>query len=352
MRPRWLLLAAGVAIVALALVVLPRALRTSTPRVACDRVASTTGSDSNAGTEASPYRTAQQLVDSLSPGMTGCLRGGVYTYSEIRFRRAGTRTARITLTSYPGERATLRNGYIYVPNGSDFVTLSRLNVDVPVPATTQNTIQIMAADTVVEDSDITNNHSRQCLILGNNGGLGQSVRTIIRRNRIHDCGDPAHGNQEHAIYFENTVDARVHDNVFWGAAAYAIHLYPNAQHSLVEHNVIADNGRAVTFSGDGSKASNNNEVRFNLITDTTLDYGVTSWWGNPTGAIGAGNAAHHNCLIRNANGDFGGVGGYTHAANKQADPMYVDRAAHDYRMGKGSPCLPVVRYDTAAKLGG
>jgi hypothetical protein len=31
--------------------------------------------------------------------------------------------------------------------------------------------------------------------------------------------------------------------------------------------------------------------------------------------------------------------------------MYVNPAAHDYRLQSGSPCLAVVGYDTAARLG-
>ena len=46
--------------------------------MSCDKVAAPSGSDSAAGTAASPYRTAQKLADSLAPGQTGCLRAGLY----------------------------------------------------------------------------------------------------------------------------------------------------------------------------------------------------------------------------------------------------------------------------------
>ncbi|HEU0019697.1 MAG TPA: hypothetical protein VFQ14_05335, partial [Thermoleophilaceae bacterium] len=46
---------------------------------ACSRVASPLGSDSGAGSEAQPFKTAQRLADSLAPGQVGCLRAGSYS---------------------------------------------------------------------------------------------------------------------------------------------------------------------------------------------------------------------------------------------------------------------------------
>ena len=60
------------------------------PAVSCTKVASTTGSDSAAGTAASPYRTVDRLADSLQPGQTGCLRAGTFERERAhRPRRAG-----------------------------------------------------------------------------------------------------------------------------------------------------------------------------------------------------------------------------------------------------------------------
>src|SRR5436853_609339 len=72
----------------------------------CDKVASPSGSDTAAGTVAAPYQTASKLAGSLGAGETGCLRGGTYR-EDVSLRTGGTADARITLTSYPGERAKL-----------------------------------------------------------------------------------------------------------------------------------------------------------------------------------------------------------------------------------------------------
>jgi hypothetical protein len=315
--------------------------------VTCDRVASTTGSDSAAGTLSSPYRSAQKLADSLSAGQTGCLRGGTYTQTELRFGHGGSAGAPVRLTSYPGERAKLTGGTLYVPNGSNFVTVSDIDIDGSASASV--TIQAMATDTVFERLDITNGQRKSCMILGSNGGWGQAVRTIVRENKFHDCGDPAAGNQDHAIYFENTLDVQIVDNLFLNTAAWAIHLYPNAQHTTVAHNVIDGGGRGVIFAGDATHASSNNVVTQNVISNSSVEYNIQSYWGGP---VGSGNIAKNNCLYNGKAGNIASPSGFSASANTTADPLFIDRAAHDYRLRATSSCLAVVGYDTAAKLAG
>src|SRR5437763_10809798 len=75
--------------------------------VTCSKVVSTTGSDAAAGTAAAPYATVTKLVGSLTSGQTGCLRAGTYVESIDDY------TPNLTLTSYPGERATLK-GRLYI----------------------------------------------------------------------------------------------------------------------------------------------------------------------------------------------------------------------------------------------
>src|SRR5262249_38135777 len=55
----------------------------------CTLYASLRGSDSNPGTPAAPFRTAQKLVDSLSAGKTGCLTGGGTFVGDVRFDAGG-----------------------------------------------------------------------------------------------------------------------------------------------------------------------------------------------------------------------------------------------------------------------
>jgi len=68
---------------------------------------STTGNDSNAGTQSAPWRTVQHAADSARAGSTVNLRAGVYA-ELVNIKQSGNASdGFITIRSYPGETAIL-----------------------------------------------------------------------------------------------------------------------------------------------------------------------------------------------------------------------------------------------------
>jgi hypothetical protein len=317
--------------------------------VVCTKYASSSGSDSNAGTATSPYRTAQYLVNHLAFGETGCLTG---TFNEgVTISAAG-----VTLASVPGQRARLVGGVRLN------VTANRVTVrdfDVDGYGFAYSTFRIIGADQVsVINMDITNrnypngtsNYNAICLL----AGAGATFETdpsytvwdlLIEGSRIHNCGDDAH---EHAIYLETTRNAIVRDSYLYGNNGYGVSMYPDAQGSLIEHNVIDGNSRAgranLTFSGEAAggeyakpHGSDNNTVLYNVISNAVTRYNVDSYY--PTGSISpSNNRVGSNCVWNAPYGNFGGTNGYTQSNNKNADPLYVNVPAGDYSLQGTSPC--------------
>ena len=334
------------------------ALMAATPQAhaqpACTKFASPVGSDQAAGTSAAPFKSARKLVNSLSAGDVGCLRAGTYVQGSLTFPRAGTAGAPITLTSYPGERARLAGGTVSVPNGSDFVTISNLDIDGSA-ALGDITVQVMAAGTVLDGNDITNrNLAGSCVILGSLIGFGEAVGTVIRGSRLHDCGNPLNGVHDHAVYAENSDGANIVDNLIWNSAAWGIQFYPYARGSLVAHNVIDGNAGGVIFASeagggeyDRDYASSDNTVEHNVISNSTKSYNIEASWDGP---VGTGNVARGNCVWNGHQGDISSDDGFSSEGNVVADPRYVSRPTGDFRLGSDSQCLSVVGYDTAAKL--
>ncbi|HET9307213.1 MAG TPA: right-handed parallel beta-helix repeat-containing protein [Candidatus Sulfotelmatobacter sp.] len=77
---------------------------------------STTGNDSNPGTQTAPWRTIQHAADTVRAGSTVNVRGGVYE-ERVSIKASGNATdGYITLRSYPGEKAVLDAEHI-APNG-------------------------------------------------------------------------------------------------------------------------------------------------------------------------------------------------------------------------------------------
>lgn len=310
----------------------------------CDLYAAPTGSDSATGTVTQPFASVQHLADTLTAGQIGCVRSGAYT-QNVTITHAGSPGAPITITSYPGERATL-TGRLWVHQGADYVTVSAMNLNgrnannLPSP-------DINAAHTTFTANDVTDEHTAICFDLGSDTTYGRATNTLIQRNRIHDCGTLPAANHDHGIYVESSTGAQILENVIYNNADRGIQLYPDAQQTTVEHNIIDSNGEDIIFSGDFGTASSNNTVANNLITNATIRADIESWYpaGNP---VGQDNTVHNNCV-------WGGVTATIQTAeigftatdnNTTANPQYVNPTTGDYRINSTSPCANLLTNTT------
>lgn len=321
--------------------------------IACDRFAATTGSDSAAGTSDAPFATAQKLLDALTPGQTGCLRSGTYSEYELKAHHGGTAAAPIILASAPGEHAKIVvDTDVYFPVGITDLHMRNLNVtNNPASGVTQAVmIQDFSDRSVWDGNDINGNSDAHCMELGW-AGHGTAHGTLIRRNRFHNCGDPANGTQDHAIYVSQSVGATITENLFWHTAAYGIHLYPSADDTVVTHNVIVDSGQSsVIFASDQDpgtgRMSDNNTVAYNVLANSAHN-GIDVYWGES--GQGVGNVARDNCMSGNSQGGLhAALPGISLSGNVDRPVSFVDAASHDYRLAPGDACLGVIGFDTAA----
>ncbi len=108
-----------------------------------------------------------------------------------------------------------------------------------------------------------------------------------------------------------------HNLLTANGGGWAVHMYPDADRTLVERNTIDGNLGGVVFAGDGSgKTSDRNVVRRNAITFSGPRWSIESSWSG--GPCGRGNRAHHNCLYSTGPGAPSGIGlrtGFRASAN-------------------------------------
>jgi nitrous oxidase accessory protein NosD len=329
--------------VAVAASILVAASSPAMAKETCTKVASPSGSDAAAGTLAAPYRTVQKLIDSLQPGQTGCLRSGLYdTQTSLTIR-----TPQITLTNYGSEAATVK-GKLWITNQGNDVTVEGLKLDGRPGVVSPN---VNADRVVLRDNEITNNNTEICVHLGN-PEYGRAEDTVIEGNEIHHCGELPSNNQEHGIYLNSAEGTIIRDNYIHHNADFAIHLYPDADHTLVTGNVIDSNGEGIIFSGEhtsqGYVTSDNNVVRNNVITNSQIRQNVESYY--PDGAAaGTGNVVTDNC-IKGAPGWYAEDGSGVQSPQKGFEerdtlihePEYADPDDGDYSFPKGDPCTAVL----------
>ena len=224
--------------------------------------------------------------------------------------------------------------------------VSGLKIDTTGNANSVGT-KIQADDTVFSGNEVTKGGEGICLLAGT---YNAAARVVIERNVMYNCGaavkpDGSKNKFDHHIYLSGTRDAVVRWNILRNnGGGWGVHMYPGADGTLVEHNIIDGNQGGVIFAGEGSKASDSNTVRNNVITGSNPRWNIESSWSG--GSAGTGNTATANCLYSTGPGQPSGIGsqnGFTASGNTVLSEMpYVDRAAGDYRFKAGSPCADLV----------
>ena len=296
----------------------------------CHLVASPSGSDSAPGTEAAPFRTAQRLIEAVSPGQTACLRQGTYTGSDLRLEAPGS-----TFRSYPGERATIAAFFAVYPEATGAKVMG-LRFD-GTNVNNDTAVKVNADRSVFSGNEVTKGGNGICLQAGS---WHPARGVVIERNRVYRCGPPS-SKFDHQLYLGQTRGAVVRFNVLTdNPGGWGVHLYTDADNTLIENNIIDNNRGGVIFAGEGGEHSDNNVVRNNAITNNGPRWNIEgSWSGGP---FGTGNTAYNNCVYSTGPDAPAGIAerdGFSTGSNTvlKSDP-YVNGKAGDYRFKAGSPC--------------
>jgi len=306
------------------------------PVAECDLVAAPGGNDSAAGTAEAPLASAQGVVDRLAQGQTGCFAEGTYEVGNYKIEKAG-----ITLTSLEGAAATVR-GRIWIAGDNVIVEELILNnkTESELPST------VTGDNVVLRSNEITNDNSTICFTIGSASGWGRAYDTLIEDNSIHHCGRLPASNYDHGLYVEASTDAVIRNNWIYQNADRGIQLYPDAQGTLIEGNVIDRNGQGIIFGGSPETASSDTIVRNNLITNSRLRDNVESYYdqGDP---VGSNNVVTDNCISGGAYDDGDGgilkeAKGFDAQDNLLVIPDYSDPEAGDFSVPSGSPCADVL----------
>ena len=261
----------------------------------------------------------------------------------VEMRRAGT-----TLRPLGNAHVTI-DGALWVLSGAKGARITGLTLTshdrvYSIP------LKIQADDVSLVGNDITAARNISCVLIGS--GDRAVSHTLVEFNRIRRCGRT--GKLAHLLYVTHSRGAVIRNNLLLGnGGGWAVHLYPDADGTLVEGNVIDSNEGGVIFAGDGGgDTSDGNVVRENVITNSGPRWNIEgSWSGGPEGE---GNLAQRNCLYSAGPGGPSGLGfvnGFEESDNVVAKgSIYVDRAGGDYGLRPDSNCGAVLTDVGGAKL--
>lgn len=276
-----------------------------------------------------PGQSVQAAVDAAAPGDIVYLVGA--HREDVTIGRS-----RITLASAPGQQASLQ-GRLIVWDGADDVVVTGLRLDgrneAGAPSPT-----VLGDRAVFRGNDVTNANTETCFILGSLARGYVAEGTLIEENRIHDCGKLPARNGDHGIYLEYARDTVITRNYIYDNADRGIQLYPDADRTLIERNVIDGNGEGIIFSGLGGLSSDHNVVRNNVISNSRIRFNVEYYYG-PGTSPGVGNVVARNCVWGGKQGNILGAGiAFAATGNVVAEPRFAARSAKDFRLPAGARC--------------
>src|SRR5215469_5843182 len=262
---------------------------------------STTGNDSNAGTSSAPWRTIQHAANTVHPGDTVQVMGGVYNESVTIPGSGNATTGYITFESTPGQTAILDGTGINLAKGQQFGLFTlRTNSYIVIQGFEIRNFQSSTGNAVPVGIDfegsgsnieILNNRIDNIVFEGvspnvsfdqardgwdfentifnitaaNNpvyhGKLGANgqycdgcTRVIIERNLIHDSDIPIEVASEHAGHVSSFVTVR--NNVIYHAQFVGISIggfsskVGGTDHCTIVNNSLWDDGTARGAAGE------------------------------------------------------------------------------------------------------
>jgi hypothetical protein len=265
-----------------------------------------------------------------------------------RLRSSGTRTRRITITSYPVGAATVVG---YVALEGSYTTVSHLRIDGSnmllkssyangcCPHDVSQPLTIVGHNDVLQYDDYYQSVPRLRSSGIGIGFWGNADNTIIRYSKIHDVGQCQA--YDHLIYLSHGNNVQIYDNWLYNDPhGRGVQLYPAPTNARVFDNVIDHAGEGFVVGNEPGETVSGNQIYNNIITNST---------GLPTegipgeaihdlygGTPGTGNTFHDNIQYGNPGG-IGPLTAVTAYNNTSSNPMLVNATQQDFELQSGSP---------------
>lgn len=240
-----------------------------------------TGSDSNPGTQAAPFRTFTYALTRLGPGKTLYARGGIYSERVVLSGSTltpGTASQRVTVRNVPGERPIIK-GLLWLSNAS-YWTIDGINVtwDTATGQPDEHMVKFYGGvGWAYRNAEVWGAHSYSGILV-----MGSASGWSLNHLYVHDTYATNGASQDHLIYVSTSGQG------------------------VIEYNLLVNspNGRGIKLGNTdpGAGLPTNVTVRYNTIVNSGASNVSLSYDAN-------GSNIHHNVLV-SAGTNYANIGAY------------------------------------------
>ncbi len=299
-------------------------------------VVSPTGSNAGTGSVDNPWRTVSKALSSAAPGDAVYLRGGIYLERVNPVLQAGTATAPISVSEYPGERPVLQ-GVLWLHSPS-YWRIHGINVtwDSATGLPNEQMVKLIGGvGWTYSNAEIWGARSYAALLVTADSA-GILANWTVSGNCIHDTYPTNNTNQDHLIY-ANT-----------GLGAGAGRITGNLLFNVTNGEGIKLGGSDVHVGAAVNVTADHNTI-YNAIQPVLI-----AWDSD-------GNTLDHNILMK-ASGNYGGIRGYqlVSSSNQASNnigyslaKMFLNDPGYAAVADSGGNILPVdPQFDSTASCAG
>lgn len=317
-----------------------------------DRYVSTTGSDSNPGTESAPFKTLQKAASVAQPGMTIRVAPGTYN-GDVYVTTSGTQTAPITFASQSKWGAKIVG--LFQPRGN-YIGIQ--DFEVTNPSGSQG-IETLGSYTRVIGNKV-HGVPGSC---PSSGGAGihtyRSTGTVIENNWVYDVGNNSGVAcyLTHTIYLEGNGEI-VRNNIVHGSQGWGIVMWHGATKATIANNTVINNlaGGILVGAGDADATINDYTVVANNIVYKNGSLGGRHGISED-GVTGTHNTYINNLVYGNLGSNYVLLNGLKPTGDIASDPQfknYTGTATGDYHVQATSPTIGkgVATYAPSADFAG
>jgi parallel beta-helix repeat protein len=314
----------------------------------------TTGSDSDPGTEANPFRTLNKGVKVLKPGDTLYVRNGTYNESLRNNIPGGTSwSAPVKVAAFPGESVTLRPSgvpqVVYLSGNRRYIIIEGLVLDASgvsgdgIKITTKDGTAATAAHHIRLQNVEVMNASNQGILVSQYCDENEFLNL-----HVHHNGKDA--NYDHGMYLSSSRNL-IEGGDWHHNKEYGIQLYRFGTGNTVRNARIHENNQGIVSSQQADNLIVNNLVYQNprrgivLASGNNLRAYHNTVYNNRRIGIDVATAAVTNAQVTNIISfghltnihDLGTI--TTLSNNLTTDPQFVDASLYDFRLGVTSPAI-------------